>query len=528
MNKNNLNFLFAVVFLIGFIAFWDAFVVSRYAPSRPPAAASPTPPVETEPEKTPPSIKGAHTNSLAAIPSEGGQTVELKTDRTLATFESIGARVSSWRVKEGEHWIELVLPAEHRMVSPLETFPDLRFDIIKKSDREAVFSTRAPNGLKIVKTVLLLSEPPFHNVGLAITNTTKNSIDTELTLGWGNGIDKHTAGTPYDNKEEAGVRAESRAVGYAQQVKSWHTSLIHRLIDLTDATHYEWIGVDNNHFLACLIGDIAGIQVRADRKTPPYAGAFLRETLAPGQTKSVSYLIYAGPKSFGDLKKLGHHLDQAVDFGFFGVIAKFLLASLKFFKGITGNFGWAIILLTFCIQIVVFPLTKKNLQHAARMKDLQPQIKKLQEQFKSDPKRLQVETFNFYRKNGLKFMGMEGCFPMLLQIPIFFAFYSTLRVAYELRGAPWIFWIHDLGTHDPYYILPILMGLGMFLQQKLTAVATDPAQARMMLMMPVIFTFMFLKLPAGLVLYWVVNSLTTIVIQKIIRWRHPTGIVPAT
>jgi YidC/Oxa1 family membrane protein insertase len=162
------------------------------------------------------------------------------------------------------------------------------------------------------------------------------------------------------------------------------------------------------------------------------------------------------------------------------------------------------------------------------MKTLQPQIKKLQEQFKSDPKRLQVETFNLYKKNGMKFMGMEGCFPMLLQIPVFFAFYSTLRVAYELRGAPWILWIHDLGAYDPYYILPVLMGGGMFLQQKLTSIAADPAQARMMMMMPVVFTFMFLKLPAGLVLYWVVNSMTTIVVQKIIGLQNTNNPRPTT
>jgi YidC/Oxa1 family membrane protein insertase len=161
------------------------------------------------------------------------------------------------------------------------------------------------------------------------------------------------------------------------------------------------------------------------------------------------------------------------------------------------------------------------------MKELQPQVKQLQEQLKNDPKRMQIEMMNLYRKNGMKFMGMEGCFPMLLQIPVFFAFYTTLRLAYELRGASWL-WIPDLGVHDPIYALPILMGIGMFLQQRATTVAADPAQAKVMMFMPVIMTFMFLKLPAGLVLYWTVNSLCTIVIQKILQWRQHAALPTAT
>jgi YidC/Oxa1 family membrane protein insertase len=182
---------------------------------------------------------------------------------------------------------------------------------------------------------------------------------------------------------------------------------------------------------------------------------------------------------------------------------------------VTHNYGWAIVVLTMIIQVIVFPLTRKNFEHAARMRELQPQLKKLQDQFKNDPKRMQVETFNLYKKNGMRFMGMEGCFPMLLQIPIFIALYNTLRSVYELRGAPWIFWIKDLSAHDPYYVLPIIMGAGMMAQQKLTTAPADKAQAQMMMFMPIIFTFMFLKLPAGLVLYWCINSIMSIMIQRL-------------
>lgn len=476
--------------------------------------------------------KAAVNAPVAANPLNESLTV-LEAADTKISILSKGARVASWHVRERGHWIELVVPEKKRMVLPLETFPDVNFAARKISDTAAVFSATLPNGLVMTKELALLTEPPFHSLKITVSNPTRLEAVVDATLPLGNGVDKHEVGLAYDPKLTDASIAEMRALGLSERVKSWKPGLIFgRTVDVNDPDKFKWVAVDNNHFMLAAIAPadkpFTHIKAVADRTHPPLIALPLSAALKPGESVSYEHLIYAGPKEYNNLRSFGHELEKAVDFGFFGVIAKILLRALIFFDSLTGNYGWAIILLTFCIQVLVFPLTRKNLQHSAKMRELQPQIKKLQEQYKSDPKRLQVETFNFYKRNGMQFMGLEGCIPMLLQLPLFFAFYSTLHVAYELRGAPWIFWIKDLALHDPYYVLPIVMGIGMFLQQKLTAVAADPAQARMMMFMPLIFVFMFLKLPAGLVLYWCMNSLVTIVIQLILGANKKTDLQPAT
>jgi YidC/Oxa1 family membrane protein insertase len=511
MKKNNGPVLLAVVFMFGFLFFWQTFVASRY--SHP----NLTPPAPAKPAASPVATPSLPVSSHGSTPSGEDTLTTLETSQAKVTFLSHGARVASWQVKERDHWIELVEPEKSRVVSPLETYPDVNFTVQKKSQYEAVFQGTLSDGVVLTKTVKLLASPPFHAVSLVFSNPTSSDQSVETSLPWGNGIGKHVVGEPYDKKDESMVMAESRAVGMSDKVKSWKPGfLFNRTVDYLDPSQFAWAGIDNNHFLAAFIGDsrpIDGVHAIADRVHPPLITLPLKTTVKPGESVSYEFKLFVGPKSYSELKKLPYRLEGAVNFGVFGFIAKILLVILNFFKRLTGNYGWAIVMLTFCIQFLIFPLTRKNLKTSLKMRTLQPQLKKIQEQFKKDPKRLQIETFNLYKKNGMKFMGMEGCFPMLLQLPIFYAFYATLNVAYELRGAPWVFWIKDLGAYDPYYVLPILMAVGMLAQQKLTTVTMDPAQARMMMFMPLVFSFMFIHLPAGLVLYWCVNSLTTITIQ---------------
>ncbi|MFH1378934.1 MAG: YidC/Oxa1 family insertase periplasmic-domain containing protein, partial [bacterium] len=243
-------------------------------------------------------------------------------------------------------------------------------------------------------------------------------------------------------------------------------------------------------------------------------------TLLPGEEKTYTFKVYVGPKGYTHLKNLGFNLEESINFGLFSFLGKFVFNVLKYFYKITGNYGWSIVLLTMCLQVFFFPLSIKSFKASMAMKKLQPQIKIIQTKYKEDPKRLNVELMNLYKTSGTNPFG--GCLPMLLQIPVFWALFTTLRNAFELRGAPFIFWITDLSMHDPFFVLPILMGAGMLLQQKLTAVSADPNQARMMMFMPVIFTFMFLKFPAGLVLYWFTNSLLTMTGQFIFMKRQKT------
>jgi YidC/Oxa1 family membrane protein insertase len=179
------------------------------------------------------------------------------------------------------------------------------------------------------------------------------------------------------------------------------------------------------------------------------------------------------------------------------------------------NYGVAIILLTVLVKVVFYPLSLKSMRSMKAMQVLQPQLTALRNKYKSDPQRFQREQMDLFKKHGVNPMG--GCLPMIVQIPIFYALYLTLQYSVELQGAPFLLWINDLSKKDPYYVLPILMGISMLVQQKMTPTVGDPRQAQIMLIMPVVFTFMFLEFPTGLVLYWLVNNCLTILQQYLIE-----------
>ncbi len=225
---------------------------------------------------------------------------------------------------------------------------------------------------------------------------------------------------------------------------------------------------------------------------------------------------YLGPKDYKVLKAIEPVLTNAIEYGWFTFAAKPLFALLSWLYGIFGNWGWAIIALTLIVRAVLYPLTYKGMVSMQKMKELTPKMKELKEKYKSDPQRLNAATMEMYKKHGANPLG--GCLPMILQIPVFFAIYRVLLNAVELQGAPWMLWIHDLSRMDQTYVLPILMGASMFFQQKLTPTNfTDPMQEKVMKFLPIIFTFFFLTFPAGLVLYWFVNNLFSILQQFIVN-----------
>jgi len=188
-----------------------------------------------------------------------------------------------------------------------------------------------------------------------------------------------------------------------------------------------------------------------------------------------------------------------------------MLWLLKFFYNLIHNYGVAIILLTIVIKLILYPLTHKSFKSMKEMQKIQPKITALREKYKDNKEMLNKEIMTLYRTQKVNPLG--GCLPMLLQIPVFFALYKVLLDSIELRHAPFIFWIQDLSAKDPYYITPILMGASMFIQQKMTPQVGDPTQAKLMLMLPIVFTFMFLNFPSGLVIYWLVNNLLSIAQQ---------------
>lgn len=274
----------------------------------------------------------------------------------------------------------------------------------------------------------------------------------------------------------------------------------------------QWTGFADKYFLNAILADknsIASVELKKN------ASGFFESVISapqfvvnPGLSASVTHRLFIGPKDIDILKSQGNSLEQSLDLGWFTVIAKPLLYSIKFFYKYVGNYGVAIIIITIILKMLFFPLTHKSYKSMKGMQKIQPEMTKLREKYKDDRDTMNKEVMALYREHKVNPMG--GCLPMIVQIPVFFALYKSLMFSIELRHAPFFLWVTDLADKDPYYVTPVIMGVTMFIQQKMTPSQMDPIQQKMMLALPVVFTFMFLSFPSGLVLYWLVNNVLTI------------------
>jgi len=277
---------------------------------------------------------------------------------------------------------------------------------------------------------------------------------------------------------------------------------------------FGFAGADDHYFLSAVLGAGHPIHLRYQPLDVPIAGApeparfvewSARFAAPPQQAR-----YFLGPKDFDVLAAVDRDLVRAIDFGMFAWIVVPLLRALKWINHFVGNYGWSIIILTVLINLAMFPLRHKSVVSMRRMQDIQPEVKAIQDRYAklkmSDPARqkMNVELMNLYRERGVN--PASGCVPMLLTLPVLFAFYSMLSVAIELRGAPFIGWIKDLSVHDPLFITPVLMGITQFVQTKMTPTTADPMQQKMMMFMPIIMMTMFIWAPSGLVLYWTVSN----------------------
>ena len=233
--------------------------------------------------------------------------------------------------------------------------------------------------------------------------------------------------------------------------------------------------------------------------------------VSPGQTGEYKVDLYVGPKNQDVLQELSEYLDLTIDYGFLWMLAKPIFAALQIIQGFLGNWGWSIIILTILIKILLYPLSAASLKSMAKMRTLQPEMARIKELYGDDRQKAGQEQMALFKKHRVNPLG--GCFPMLLQMPVFIALYWVLSESVEIRHSPWIIWIQDLSAKDPLFILPLIMGASMFLMQKLQPAPTDPMQAKVFQLMPVVFTFFFMMFPAGLVLYWTVNNLLSILQQ---------------
>jgi YidC/Oxa1 family membrane protein insertase len=280
----------------------------------------------------------------------------------------------------------------------------------------------------------------------------------------------------------------------------------------------KWTGFGDKYFLDALLAkdnSILSVSMKDANGVLEQRISSAKISLKSGTESTVSYNFYIGPKDIDILKAQGERLEESIDLGWFAIIAKPLLHSIKLFYGYLHNYGLAIILITVILKIFFFPLTHKSYKSMKEMQKLQPKMQELKEKFKDDKDGLNRSVMELYKTHKVNPLG--GCLPMIVQIPVFFGLYKALMFSVELRHAPFYFWIQDLSAKDPYYITPIIMGATMFIQQKMTPTNMDPMQAKMMLALPVVFTAMFLNFPSGLVLYWLVNNVLTIAQQMYIN-----------
>ena len=233
--------------------------------------------------------------------------------------------------------------------------------------------------------------------------------------------------------------------------------------------------------------------------------------LAPGAEATVGTRLYAGPQQQDKLEAIAPGLNLVVDYGWLTVIAAPLFWVLSWLHSLTGNWGWAIILVTVALKALFFPLSAASYKSMAKMRVLGPRLQRMKELYGNDKAKLQQEMMSVYRTEKINPLG--GCLPIVVQIPVFIALYWVLLGSVEMRHAPWLGWIQDLSAKDPYFILPVIMAVSMLIQMKLNPTPPDPIQAKVMMAMPVVFGFMFLWFPSGLVLYWVVNNTLSIAQQ---------------
>jgi len=353
---------------------------------------------------------------------------------------------------------------------------------------------------------------------MVITNAGAETIEGSPFIEWTTQLPEESGGGLFSGNAGAAPRFSYLLKGENEKED---------LHDIEEEITYEgkdiaWTAIEEKYFISALIPNErrpAEVRLSASKQMVSYKLVYPYVRLNPGESDVFRVALYIGPRDIDILAQQGAQLERTVNFGYLDIISKPLILMLNFLNGFLHNWGLSIIVLTIIIKILFWPLTSKSFKSMQGMKQLQPQIAELKEKFKDNREefaRKQMELFKRYKVNPL-----GGCLPMLLQIPVFIALYQGLMNSIELRHATFIpFWINDLSAKDPTYITPIVMGASMFLQQKMTPTTADPAQAKMFMFMPIIFTVMFLNFPSGLVIYWLVNNLISIAQQVYINKKH--------
>lgn len=390
--------------------------------------------------------------------------------------------------------------------------------VLKDGETKLVvqLTSRTSNGLKIIKTYTFYRDDYAIQLNYVVKNETaklwQGSLFTQLTRRKPSAKHHHFYIRSYNGPAISSPQIPYKKVTYESLNKG----------NINQASTGGWVAMQQHYFLSAWIpGNSKLTHYYYSYMIPSkngrqniYIVGFLSPAMniAPGKTASSHATVYIGPEVANQLKPLAPGLERTIDYGWLWPISMLLFCIMSAVHKILRNWGWSIAVTTILIKIVFYWFSEKSFRSMARMRELQPRVQALKERYGNDRQALSRATMELYRKEKINPLG--GCLPVLIQIPVFIAFYYVIIASVELRQAPFILWIYDLSAKDPYYILPVLMGLSMLAQQRLSPTSPDPTQQKMMWILPMVFTVFFINFPSGLVLYWLINN----VVQTLQQW----------
>jgi YidC/Oxa1 family membrane protein insertase len=530
-----------VVFSFSALLLWDAWQ-KHSAPKNIPVPTTTAPSISAPPGATP-QATGAGPAPMPAAPSAGasqatGAPIIVKTDLFDVELNTLGGDIRRITMKNVHSALDRTQPLTLMEPDPKHYFvtqtgllgeglpshktlyeADGRSFVLGngKDSIEVRLTAHAPNGAEIVKRYVFRRGSYVIDVAYDVTNKSDKPLAPYAYFQFlrdGNPPSEQAAQT----SAFAGVTTFTGPAIYTDEGKFVK-------VDFSDVakgkqTHVKkakdgWIGIIQHYFVSAWLPKAGAEREYFTNKVGDnlYTAGVVMPlgTIAPGATASVDVPVYIGPQETENLEKVAPGLNLVVDYGWLYILAAPLFWVLKWIHGVVGNWGWAIIILTILIKLLFYPLNAKAGRSMAQMKVLTPKMEKLKELYGDDRQKLNQAMMELYRTEKINPLG--GCLPILVQIPVFIALYWVLLASIELRHAPWLGWIHDLSAPDPYFILPVIYAISMLVQTRLNPQPADPVQARVMMIMPVMFSIFFLFFPAGLVLYWVAQNLLSIVQQ---------------
>ena len=401
---------------------------------------------------------------------------------------------------------------------PSYTSAQTEYKLVEGQDKLVVPLTwTSPEGVTFTKEFVLTRGKYTIGVDYQVTNSSTKPLELQFY-----GQLKQTIAAPEDQQSHALMASAYRGAAYSTTDIRYQKETFDNMKEtsLNTSTTGGWVGMLQHYFVTAWTGDTAGQNQLYSRVVANGQEAIigLKEpvtNVAPGAAVTLGSTLWIGPKLQDEMATVAKHLDLTVDYGYLWFIAQPLFQLLQFLHGLVSNWGVAIILITLIVRGGMYPLTKAQYTSMAKMRMLQPKLTALRERFGEDRQKMSQAMMELYKQEKVNPLG--GCFPILIQMPIFIALYWTLMESVELRHAPFALWLTDLSVKDPYYVLPLLMGATMWWIQKMSpTTVTDPMQQKVMQFMPIIFTFMFLWFPSGLTLYWLVSNIVTIIQQTMI------------